>query len=128
MVPSDISLKHPGRPVNRLNIHRPGNAGRSRITAAQRAAELLTADEVVLILRLNEIAPQNPREALRSLVRRGRLGCLRVGPRRNDRMIFLRRHVDQCLARMEQWGRERQRSKEVVRGQGSVVSELRSDR
>ena len=69
------------------------------------AAEVLTPEEVIRLLRLNDRAPQRPREALRRLVRRGRLACLRDGPGSHSRMVFLRRHVEECLARWEQWGR-----------------------
>jgi len=66
--------------------------------------QVLTPEEVIRILRLAERAPRWPREALRNLVRGGRLSCLRSGPGKRGRMIFLRRHVEECLARWEQWG------------------------
>jgi hypothetical protein len=68
--------------------------------------QLLTPEEVIRILRLKEHAPRAPREALRNLVRRGKLECLRVGPGRRGRMVFLSRHVQECLARWERWGRQ----------------------
>ena len=72
-------------------------------------AEVLTPQEVIRLLRIDEQAPRAPREALRNLVRRGGLECLRAGPRKRSRMVFLRRHVQECLARWEQWGRPRGR-------------------
>lgn len=69
-------------------------------------SEVLTADEVIKLLRLEKFAPRNPREALRSLVRRGSIECLRYGPGRSTRMCFLRRHVEECLARWARWGRQ----------------------
>jgi len=69
-------------------------------------AEVLTPEEVIRILRLAEHAPRAPREALRNLVRRGRLDCLRQGPGKRGRMVFLRRHVEECLVRWERWGRQ----------------------
>lgn len=76
------------------------------LLAEQRGAgnEILTAEEVIAMLRLKHFAPRNPREALRGLVRRGQLGCLRNGPGKTTRMVFLRRHVDECLTRWERWG------------------------
>jgi len=68
--------------------------------------QVLTAEEVIRILRLKEHAPRAPREALRNLVRSGRLDCLRQGPGKRGRMIFLLRHVEECLDRWEQWGRQ----------------------
>jgi hypothetical protein len=68
---------------------------------------VLTPEEVIQILRLDQRAPRSAREALRNLVRRGKLACLRSGPGRHSRMVFLRRHVEECLTRWEQWGLER---------------------
>ncbi len=78
---------------------------RAAASSVEDDLRLLTAEEVVRILRLKEHAPRAPREALRNLVRRGRLQCLRQGPGKRGRMLFLRRHVRECLARWEQWGR-----------------------
>ena len=70
-----------------------------------RTHDILTAEEVIRILRLDDHAPRAPRESLRNLVRGGQLPCLRLAPGKRGRMIFLRRHVEQFLDRCEQWGR-----------------------
>ena len=88
-----------------------GGAGGPAVPVKGRAAPtgpgVLTPEEVIGILRLDQRAPRSAREALRNLVRRGKLACLRSGPGRHGRMVFLRRHVEECLARWEQWGLER---------------------
>jgi ribosomal 50S subunit-associated protein YjgA (DUF615 family) len=76
----------------------------SAVAAGPLEDEVLTAEEVIAILRLKDLAPRKPREALRGLVRRGQLRCLRNGPGRSTRMVFLRRHVQELLARWERWG------------------------
>lgn len=76
--------------------------------------DLLTPKDVVDILRLDVYAPRHPMEALRNLVRRGRLKCLRRSGQPKARYMFLRRHVQECLAGWAQWG-DQQREKSLRR-------------
>lgn len=80
--------------------------GEKAVSAEPGDMQVLTAEEVVAILRLDTLALRDPREALRHLVRQGKLNCLRAAPNKRSRMLFLRRHVNDCLAQMEQWGQQ----------------------
>ncbi|MCG3179989.1 MAG: hypothetical protein BIFFINMI_02343 [Phycisphaerae bacterium] len=66
-------------------------------------SEILSAAEVIALLGLARRAPKAPREALRLLVRKGRLRCLRSGPGPRSRMTFLRRHVEEFIERCSRW-------------------------
>ncbi len=106
----------------------PNAMHRENVAATARAAipdpnQVLTPDEVIRILRLDAIAPRNPREALRNLVRRGSLACLRSNSCRNARCVFLRRHVDECLARWERWGLDRRQGAVRRPRPGAAMSE-----
>ena len=102
-----LSGSGPHRPPLPHRPMQPAGAGLAGPPARPSVGpQVLTAEEVIRILRLKEHAPRAPREALRNLVRSGRLGCLRQGPGKRGRMIFLLRHVEECLDRWEQWGRQ----------------------